>query len=162
MIPRSALMLGLAGLLPFFWGAATTLSVGLADMAVGLLGPRLVGPSILITYGVVILSFMSGVLWGFVAQTPPHLSDKDIAGVDRTPAWRGYAASVCPALWAFFMVSGPTGEALSALLAGFVALFALDVQFSLWGLAPAWWLRLRVMLTAGVVGCLAIGLWGGV
>ena len=34
----------------------------------------------------------------------------------------------------------------------------LDAMFQAWGLAPRWWLRLRVMLTVVVLGCLAIPL----
>lgn len=145
-IPRPAFALGLAGLLPFLWGVGTLIVPALAGLGQALLGPRLVGPYVLIAYGSVILSFMSGVLWGFAA----------LAEADR---WRGYAASVLPALWVFFMVGGGPGNALSALLAGYVALFALDVQFDAWGLCPRWWLRLRAILTAGVLACLGLGLW---
>lgn len=148
MIPRPALVLGLAGLLPFLWGVATILSPALADLALRTVGPRLGGAFVLISYGTVILCFMSGVLWGFAARAAEH-------------AWRGYALSVGPALWAFFLVGGGQVQALWALITGFVVLLVIDQQFSLWGLTPAWWMRLRMMLTAGVLACLAFGLWMG-
>lgn len=147
-IPRPALALGLAGLLPFVWGLGTVLSPGLAALGLSTVGPRFVGPYVLISYGTVILCFMSGVLWGFAA-----LRDGG--------RWRGYALSVLPALWAFFFVGGGPAQALWALLTGYILLLALDAQFGQWGLTPQWWMRLRVLLTAGVVACLGLGLWLG-
>nr|WP_092890581.1 DUF3429 domain-containing protein [Roseicitreum antarcticum] len=143
-IPRAPLMLGLAGLLPFVWGAATVLFPALAASGQELLGPRFAGPYVLVAYGTVILCFMSGVLWGFAAKA-------------EATGWRGYALSVVPALWAFFMVGGGADAALSALILGFLVLLVFDMQFGQWGLAPVWWMRLRLILTAGVVACLLVG-----
>jgi hypothetical protein len=148
MIPRSALVLGLSGLLPFLWGVATLLSPGLAQLTLDVIGPRFIGPYVLIAYGVVILCFMSGVLWGFAARGAETL-------------WTGYALSVGPALWAFFFVGGGATQALTALITGFVVLLVIDLQFSRWGLTPRWWMQLRLILTSGVVLCLAAGLWLG-
>jgi hypothetical protein len=142
-IPRSALILGLAGLIPFLWGVATQFSGGLAEWGVAWLGPRFVGPYIGLSYGMVILAFMSGVLWGFATKA-------------EAEAGRFYALSVIPALWAFFLVGdGPVSSAIY-LGAGFVGLLVLDWQFQAQGLAPRWWMRLRVMLTSVVVACLAV------
>ena len=68
MIPRAALALGLAGLLPFAYGLATILSPALAEATIRTIGPRFAGQYVLIAYGTVILCFMSGVLWGFAAK----------------------------------------------------------------------------------------------
>ena len=62
-IPTAPLLLGLAGLIPFVWGAATYLSDALQAWGAAQLGPRFVGPYVQLFYGSVILSFMSGVLW---------------------------------------------------------------------------------------------------
>lgn len=148
MIPRPALVLGLAGLLPFVWGVATLLIPALNSLTLNTIGPRFTGPYVLISYGSVILSFMSGVLWGFAAR-----------GAEAR--YSGYALSVLPALWVFFMVGGGASQALSALLVGYLALLRVDWQFSVWGLTPPWWMRLRLILTAGVVLALALGLWLG-
>jgi hypothetical protein len=148
MIPRSALLLGLSGLLPFLWGVASLIVPALHDLTLSMIGPRFAGQPVLIGYGIVILCFMSGVLWGFAAGGAEH-------------DWRGYALSVGPALWAFFFVGGGPVQALWALLTGFVVLLVIDLQFSLWGLTPRWWMRLRLILTAGVVSCLALGVWLG-
>ena len=141
-IPRSALLLGLLGLLPFAWGAATLWSPALALQTVAWVGPRFVGPYVGLFYGAVILSFMSGVLWGFATRAEGRV------------ATTGYALSVLPALWAFFMTGGGDQAAAVALIAGFVGLLGLDWLFWNHGLAPPWWLRLRLILTAGVVLCL--------
>lgn len=148
MIPRAALILGLAGLLPFAYGLATLLSPALAEATIRTIGPRFAGQYVLIAYGTVILCFMSGVLWGFAAR-----------GAEQ--GWTGYALSVAPALWAFFMVGGGATQALAALLTGFVVLLVIDQQFTIWGLTPRWWMKLRLVLTAGVALCLAGGIWLG-
>ncbi|MBC2837522.1 DUF3429 domain-containing protein [Paragemmobacter straminiformis] len=144
MIPRSALLLGLAGLIPFVWGAATTLSPALASGAMRLVPPVFVGAVVLVTYGTVILSFMSGVLWGFATKA------------EGREATVGYVLSVIPALWAFFMVTDTTAESILWLATGFAALLALDFSFARQGLAPAWWMRLRVLLTLIVLACLLV------
>ncbi|WP_145104670.1 DUF3429 domain-containing protein [Cereibacter sediminicola] len=143
-VPRSALLLGLAGLIPFVWSALTELQPDLADWGARTLGPRFVGPYAGLAYGTVILSFMSGVLWGFATKTSGR------------EAFTGYALSVIPALWAFFFVGGgPTSSAIY-LAAGFAGLLALDWNFWSHGLAPEWWMRLRIPLTVVVLACLSV------
>ncbi|WP_050928625.1 DUF3429 domain-containing protein [Aestuariivita boseongensis] len=146
-IPTAPLILGLAGLIPFLWGAATYLYAPLANWGAGTFGPRFVGPYVQLFYGSVILSFMSGVLWGFATKT------------DGARAATGYALSVLPALWAFFMTGGGPVSAGTNLIFGFLGLLILDYAFSTWGLTPAWWMRLRVLLTSIVVACLAVGVF---
>lgn len=144
-IPTAPLILGLAGLVPFVWGAATYLSAPLQAWGAAALGPRFVGPYVQLFYGSVILSFMSGVLWGFSTRA------------DGGRAATGYMLSVIPALWAFFMTGGGPVSAGTNLIFGFLGLLVLDYAFSEWGLTPHWWLRLRILLTAIVVTCLAVG-----
>jgi len=145
-IPRPALLLGLAGLIPFLWSAATHLFPALAGWAGQWLPPMFLGAYVGVTYGTVILSFMSGVLWGFATRA---------AGAEAAVA---YGLSVIPALWVFFMVTDATANSVIFLAAGFVGLLLLDAMYSAWGLAPRWWLRLRVMLTVVVLACLALPL----
>ena len=141
-IPPVPLALGLAGLLPFLWGVVTMWSDGAAAATLATVGPRFVGPYIGLFYGAVILSFMSGVLWGFATKA------------EGAMAASGYALSTLPALWAFFTTGGgPTGAAI-ALIAGFVGLLGLDWLFWRHDLAPSWWMALRAILTTGVVLCL--------
>lgn len=143
-IPRAPLFLGLAGLIPFVWGAATVLSDDLATWGLQSLGPRFIGPYVQLFYGSIILAFMSGVLWGFATKA------------SGAQAATGYVLSVIPALWAFFMTGGgPTGAATN-LIFGFIGLLMLDFAFARWGLTPKWWMSLRILLTAIVVACLSI------
>jgi hypothetical protein len=144
-IPRAPLALGLAGLLPFLWGALTVLLPDLGLWTAQTIGPRFAGPYVMLFYGAVILSFMSGVLWGFATKATGTL------------ATTGYALSVIPALWAFFMTGGGPVSAGMNLIFGFVGLLALDWHFAKAGLAPDWWLALRTLLTAVVIACLAVG-----
>lgn len=145
-IPRTALVLGLAGLTPFAWSVATHLSPALSGWAAQWLAPMFLGAYVGLTYGTVILSFMSGVLWGFATKA------------EGREAAVAYTLSVIPALWVFFMVTDASDTSTIFLAAGFVGLLLLDAMYSAWGLAPRWWLRLRVMLTVVVLACLAIPL----
>lgn len=143
MIPRAALLLGLAGVLPFAWGLLTTWFPGLVP---GWLPQRLVGPYVQVFYGSVILSFMSGVLWGFATKASGRA------------AAIGYGVSTLPALWVAFLVGDGWERSSLVLIAGFLGLLALDAGFQKHGLAPGWWLRLRLLLTGLVVICLTLPL----
>ena len=143
-IPTSALVLGLAGLLPFLWGAVTLISTDLAEFGMRTFGPRFVGPHVQLFYGTIILTFMSGVLWGFATRAEGRV------------AATGYALSVLPALWAFFMVGGGPVSASINLAAGFIGLLGLDYMFWKQELAPPWWMSLRILLTVVVVACLGV------
>ncbi|MEO1109082.1 MAG: DUF3429 domain-containing protein [Pseudomonadota bacterium] len=145
--PRAALYLGLAGLIPFIWGALTYLNSDLNAWGSRQFGARFVGPYIQLFYGSVILSFMSGVLWGFATKA------------SGSRATVGYTLSVLPALWAFFMTGGGPVNAGDNLIAGFAGLLVLDAIFWYWGLAPNWWMRLRILLTVIVLLCLAVGVY---
>lgn len=147
-IPRPALILGLAGLIPFLWSAATHLSPALSSSAAQVLSPMFLGAYVGLTWGTVVLAFMSGALWGFATKAE---------GREATIA---YILSVIPALWGFVMVSDASDTSAIFLATGFVGLLLLDAMFTAWGLAPRWWLRLRVMLTVVALACLAIPLQG--
>ena len=144
MIPRAPLLLGLAGLIPFLWGALTLVSPDLAQWGMNTLGPRFIAPFVLLNYGVIILCFMSGVLWGFATRA------------EGSQAALGYTLSVIPALGAFFMVGGGAAQSAVYLMAGFIGLLALDWSFWRQELAPEWWMRLRILLTTVVVACLSL------
>ena len=140
MIPRSALYLALGGLVPFLVCAG----VALSGNQVALRGAE---DEIMLRYGIIILAFMSGVLWGFATNASGKM------------AAVAYGLSVLPALWAFFTAVGPTPQALGALIPGFYGLLVLDYYFWRAGLAPPWWLRLRLPLTAAVMVTLGISIY---
>jgi len=146
-IPKAPFYLGLAGLIPFVWGALTYLNGDLNDWGKQALGARFVGPYVQLFYGSVILSFMSGVLWGFATKT------------SGSKAATCYALSVLPALWAFIKTGGGPVSAGTNLMYGFAGLLVLDAIFSYWRLTPTWWMKLRLLLTAVVLACLAVGVY---
>jgi hypothetical protein len=147
-IPHAALGLGLAGLLPFLGGGLLALWQGASEpifpVLLGWVPGR--GDALLVHYGQIILCFMSGVLWGFATRGEPRHS------------WRLYTLSVLPALWVLFATGHRVSSDLGALIAGFGLLLMLDRYFWQRGLTPEWWMRLRVLLTAGVLACLCLPL----
>lgn len=136
-IPRTPLLLGLTGLIPFLWGLLTSV------LPVAWMPDQFSGTILLAGYAVVILPFMSGVIWGFATRA---------TGGQATTY---YMLSVIPALWAFFFIRGE--NALLAAALGFVALLPIDNMAMGSGLAPGWWMRLRLLLTGVVVFCLVVG-----
>ncbi|MFN2307212.1 MAG: DUF3429 domain-containing protein [Paracoccaceae bacterium] len=138
-IPKGPFWLGLAGLLPFLWGTFSMWFLIPGEAPFAWLPSRLFGPYVSIFYGTVILSFMSGVLWGFAT---------------RSRYTRLYVLSVIPALWGFLMIgNGPVWAAIS-LMIGFWGVLVLDYVFWQQNLTPEWWMRLRGILTVIVFLCL--------
>lgn len=146
-IPPAALLLGLAGLIPFLWAALLVL--GFFPLPDWPLPQTLLGDGrlIMIRYGGIILPFMAGVLWGFATNARGR------------QAIAAYALSVLPALWWFFMPGGGVTSALTNLTTGFLGLLLLDYAFYRWDLTPSWWMALRIQLTVIVVLCLCIGIF---
>ena len=145
-IPNSALILGLSGLIPFFWGAVTSLDFVVENLKLTGLSEEYMGSRINLIYGTIILAFMSGVLWGFAA----NVGDK------RRPV--GLILSVLPALWAFFTFNGTLINPFISLIIGFLGVFVIDMRFYYWQLTPEWWLSLRSILTLCVIIFLSVNL----
>ena len=135
-VPRPALVLGLAGLVPFVASTAMLLAGG--DEA------ALFWRTVLLGYGVAILSFMGGVQWGLVMRQ------------GNGGNWLGFSASVLPALAAWFALLLPPPAQLPALALGFALLLAYDLRTVRLGVAPEWYPNLRWPLTAVVVTCLVL------
>ena len=145
-IPTGALILGLSGVTPFAWGAVTLISEEAFNFGIENFGARFVGPLIQLSYGVIILCFMSGVLWGFATK------------MDEKNGSLGYILSVVPALWAFLsMGRGPISDTIS-LIVGFLAVLLIDRHFYLLKLTPLWWMNLRIPLTFLVISLLGLGI----
>ena len=145
-IPNSALILGLSGLIPFFWGAITSIDIIAENFKLTGLSKEYMGSRISLIYGTIILAFMSGVLWGFAA----NVGDKR-----RTV---GLILSILPALWAFFTFNSTLINPFISLIIGFLGVFAIDVRFYYWQLTPEWWLSLRSILTLFVIIFLSVNL----
>lgn len=138
-IPPTALILGLAGLIPF-------IAAGLGSL---LLGNELAATSLtaLGAYGAVILSFLGGVKWGVV------LHDK--AALKR---WQPLILSVAPSIIAWVALLLPPMIMLSLLAAAMVFQYFLDTQSVQAKKLPEWYGRLRLILTTGAVVSLLMGL----
>jgi Protein of unknown function (DUF3429) len=136
-IPRPALLLGWAGVIPFaLFAAASALDVHLWS-----LDPTMA----LRAYGACILSFMGGAQWGILL---PHHEG-------HAPFSR-YLISVLPALLAVLCLLIPNRPGLIGLIAGFLGLLAYDISTVRQGLAPRWYTSLRVQLTLAVVVLLGV------
>ena len=136
--PRTPAALTALGAVPFVIGAMGTTT----DTAFPLFPTNSV--ETVTHYGIIILSFMTGILWGFAAR----------AETDKAPY--AYITSVLPALYTFFFVVGTDANKLTALMVGFALLLALDLSFQKAKLAPPWWITLLVPVTIVVLAALLI------
>ena len=103
LIPRTALLLGYAGVLPF---AALAMGYVIGEYAAALQG--------FLLYGGLILSFLGGVRWG--------------AAASPQPSSRALALSVLPSLWAFACLTLPGSlTGVWGLLLGFATLGIADL-----------------------------------
>ncbi|MGV7032658.1 DUF3429 domain-containing protein [Methylobacterium symbioticum] len=132
-MPMGAIILGIAGLVPFLGFAA--LAVAGSDGGLGNLGlaPR----TILSAYGAVIASFLGGIRWGAAAARNAGNGDYLIAIVPSLIAWAALAA---PAPWDL--------RVLGVLV---LAWGLIDQDLPRRGLVPRWLGRLRLVLS-GIAG----------
>jgi len=139
-IPRTALWLGTAGLIPFV--VLTSALYSLPDYR-----PMLM--FWLTSYAAVLLSFVGAVHWG-AAMLHARMNEGDRA-VFMT--W-----SVVPALvaWAALLMPAKTGLLLMATT--FAAHYGADRQFAQRFALPPWYLRLRAGLSAVVIICLLLAI----
>lgn len=146
-LPTAALLLGLAGLIPFL--GCAYLAVGTAD---AVLADRALHA--LIAYGAVILAFLGGVHWGFVLAPPGF--DRPL---DNRQATRRLVLGVVPSLfgWLALLTFGvlPAPVALAILIAGFVGIVVVEARLVRQGVVPAAYMPLRYGLSAVVALCLA-------
>jgi len=150
-IPAPALVLGAGGLIPF---VTTAFSLCLPAVVADLLGSKFTVAQIqyaatvaLGAYGAVILSFLGGIRWG-------QLLDNKT----RVRLWGPLTLSVVPSLIAWISLLFAPIWMLSMLAAGLVLQYALDIEAIKRGELPAWFGRLRTILTTGAVLSLLTGL----
>lgn len=136
--------------LPRALGAAGLLPQGAAALLVALHQPLLANVAVLLAaaYAALILSFLGGLWWGLAAASP------------AAPRWL-WLAAVAPSLWALAALAGgialgwPPATLLPLALAILLSLLV-DRRLTALGIAPHWWLRLRVPLSAGLALLTAI------
>ena len=129
-VPPVALVLGIAGLIPFLGFAFLSVSGGDAGLSTIGLSPR----TVLSTYGAVIASFLGGIRWGAAAARGGSGADYAVAIVPSLLAW---AALAVPAPWDLRM--------LGCLV---LAWGLVDQDLPRRGLVPVWLGRLRLGLSA--------------
>lgn len=137
-IPKAALVLSVAGYVPF---------AGLSAGAILLPSPYQNQASLgLLIYGAIILSFLGGVHWGLeMARQSAHA---DAGSPTR------FGISVVPSLVAWASLALPHGIEPAGLVVGFSLMLAYDLYCVKQQLAPLWYRTLRLPLTLLV--CLAI------
>ena len=141
-LPKFAILLGLAGLLPF---AACSLGALNPD-------PELAERCLLAlaAYGAVILAFLGGVHWGFAL-------DGSGAQTVRVQRLR-FGLGVLPSLvgWAGLLLAflGFPLLGMVLLIAGVIALTAVEARAARRDLMPRPYMLLRWVLSAGVLVCL--------
>lgn len=149
-VPPAARILGYAGLLP------NLAAIGYMLTLMGRTGTE---PLLFATgmsaqvYAALILSFLGGTWWGIAAVrvSPERLWGLLVMAV--IPSL--FAAAAFAAAW---IAPPPRGIAL-VLAVGFALSLAGDVRLVRDGLAPRWWMRLRVPLSLGLAAeTLAAGL----
>ncbi|MBY0284173.1 MAG: DUF3429 domain-containing protein [Sphingomonas sp.] len=142
MPPTIARLLGFAGLLPHIAVVLVLLErnneLRFFALAMGY------------AYAALILSFLGGIWWGFAARA------------ERAPGWL-WVAAVIPSLIALAsFLPWATGEpwpgpSLIVIGVALIAALGVDWQLHRLGLAPDWWLRLRLPLSLGL-GTLSIAM----
>jgi len=134
-LPTTALLLGIAGLVPFIVCGIWAVSSGSPDRG-------LRGLTALVAYGAVILAFLGGVHWGFVLRPLPegvvltttHSGSRLMLAV--MPPLIGWIALLAP-LW------GVVDLGLVVLIVGFLAAVLTEAQLNRRGLMPQGYMWLR-------------------
>ena len=137
-LPPFALLLGIAGLIPFAacgYGAVIDTGEHAAEA--------------LAAYGAVILAFLGGVHWGFALPEPSGRGERARLGLGVVPSLVGWIAML--------LVIAVNAEAGLALLAvGFVAMTVVEARGAKAGLVPPGYMKLRYGLSTGVVTILVL------
>lgn len=133
--PLPALVVGLAGLLPFIYGA---MAAGNPDISLEFAPPLLMVE----IFGPIVFAYMSGVFWGFATAE------------NQADSWGWLGLSILPAIYVFVAMFAAPGETLTILLIGFPALLPIDYLFWRVNMTPRWWMALRIVLTVVVTAAL--------
>lgn len=139
--PRLVALLGYGGLIPF---------IGLAVLARVDPVRQAHWSAALQDYGAVILSFVGALHWALAMQA---------TGLSQTRRAQAYAWSVVPALLGWVALQLATPAAGLLLAAGFAGHLWADRGLAARMALPAWYLPLRLRLTAVASLCLLLEAW---
>lgn len=136
--PRTAGVLGYAGLIPF---------VVAALMLHGPWPGTALAAQVFIAYGAAILAFLGGIQWGLaLSPASEHPTERAVVGV-------------LPSLVAWLALLVPASTATIVLAGGFAALLVWErARCTVTG--PPWYAALRARLTLVVLACHAVALAG--
>jgi hypothetical protein len=136
--PRTARVLGYAGLIPFV----------LAALMIHGPGPgAALAAQVFVAYGATILAFLGGIQWGLaLSPDSEHPTERAVVGV-------------LPSLVAWLALLVPTATATIVLAGGFAALLLWERARSPVTGTP-WYAGLRARLTLAVLACHAVALAG--
>jgi hypothetical protein len=137
-LPPLALLLGIAGLIPFAacgYGAVTNQGDP-AAMA-------------LAAYGAVILAFLGGVHWGFALPEPSGRGERARLGLGVLPSLVGWVALL-------LVIAVDVEAGLALLVVGFLALTIVEARATKAGLVPSGYMTLRYGLSAVVITILVL------
>lgn len=137
-VPVPYALPGAAGLAPFVAGAAAAWLAPDADRSLVLYW--------LAGYAAVILAFVGALHWGVAMMD---------TATSRGDQWLASLWSVTPALVAWAALQLPTRTGLGVMAGTFVLQYAMDRRLARRHAVPAWFLPLRLRLSAVVVLCLA-------
>ncbi|MDP3546839.1 MAG: DUF3429 domain-containing protein [Phreatobacter sp.] len=140
-MPAVTLWLGLGGLIPFLVLAGALV----LDTSLPLVGDPDAIRQALMVYAVAILSFLGGVRWGIA-----------MGYADGKVAVRDFLISVIPAILGWAAALLPLGPGLWLMTAAFILLGLYDYGLACRTVAPEWYGRLRLALTAAVSAMLAM------
>lgn len=137
--PRTALWLGILGLVPF---AALTMMAWIADESAA--SAAMFG---VVAYGAVILSFLGGAHWGFASNAVKN----QLAAASRL-----LVLSVVPSLVGWGALFFPIPWSAALLAVAFIVILPLDRWALRNAFAPIWWMRLRFPLSMMVAILLSL------
>ena len=152
IIPKPALIVGLLGIIPFIFSSTMQIFEVPENYWLNFIFDNNKHDNILIIYGAIILSFMSGSFWALTLKSDSALSKKV------------YMLSVSPSLVMFFFLSAHvlfltsnTNYSFVVLILCFIGILMCDFYFLKIQLVPKWWLKLRLLLTPIVIILLLVG-----
>lgn len=134
--PRSAWFYGLAGLIPFAAAA------GVAALSRGMMADYAL--MTLLVYGALILSFLGGARWGMEVVRPEVRFG--VISLSMVPTLIGFGLLIAP--------HADRGVQCALMAAAFFVQWVWDTRGFV---HPAWYPRLRTVLTIGAVAALAVG-----